>query len=109
MNVDQIVQLLRHEWRGEDGYLHGLRFGRCEPTAARRFLGVLESIDPDDPSRLDGRIVAYTWTIPFYMLSHIQKSEGLGRDGRDARHVLYETLNVLGRILGNRPALADEP
>ncbi|WP_319463808.1 hypothetical protein [Micromonospora sp. RTP1Z1] len=99
MDVDEIGRRLRHEWDAEDGFLTPLRWGECGPARAERFLSLLRSIDPADPAVFDRRIVGPMFLMPYYMLSHLQNSESLGVDTRAGRAVLYEALDLIGRIV----------
>ena len=108
METEEILDRLRFEWSGADGFLYGMRFGRFDPEHADRFLATLNAIDPNDPRSRQTEILGSIWFIPYYMLSHITNSERLGVDASESRQVMYRTIEIIGEIIGTSGQLFSE-
>jgi hypothetical protein len=116
MTATELNGRLRDEW--EHGFLHDIRTGVCDPSAADRlltllgdvavFLGTGTPAHIDEPMSLDRRIVGRVWLIPFFIQAHIHVAEDLGIDTRQHREVMWRATDILAGVFGSGSHLSDE-
>src|SRR6476660_6588617 len=101
--ADVLNDRLRDEWA--HGFLHDIRTGLCDPTAADKLLKLLTDVAVclgegtpvhlDEPMTLDRRIVGRVWLIPFFIQAHIHVAEDLGIDTVKHREVMWKATDIL--------------
>jgi hypothetical protein len=116
MTATELNVRLRDEW--EHGFLHDIRTGLCDPTAAERLLDLLHDVAAflgegtpahiDEPMTLDRRVVGRVWLIPFFIQAHIHVAEDLGIDTVKHREVMWRATDILAGVFGSGSHLTEE-
>lgn len=115
-SADVLNDRLRDEWA--HGFLHDIRTGLCDPTAAGKLIALLTDVavllgegtpvSLDEPMTLDRRVVGRVWLIPFFIQAHIHVAEDLGIDTEKHREVMWKATDILAGVFGSGSHLSDE-
>jgi hypothetical protein len=93
--IDRICQELYSEWIEPGGYLFEFRHGVYDHEAFGRLCETIDSVEFAD-DKIEKRIVALIWRIPFFMERHLHRVADRGgndRLARDSLGILYELIN----------------
>lgn len=100
MDTQTAIDRLNREWEPEDGFLGKVRYQNFDPEGLERLIQTLESIDVQDQSHLDRRLVSLLWFIPIFL--EWQKP-GFRKAGKDAKRLdaaINRIMPLLYEILG---------